>query len=88
MFAYAKLCVHKTVMVGTNLHHLIYNMLIAIVFLHILLSVNSKKDQSRINMLNTKGLVALTEYQQLGIKVENCRNKNYQTHIPESNFTF
>ena len=34
-------------------------------------------------MLNTKGLVALTEYQQVGwrlIKLENCNNKNYQSH--------
>ena len=32
-------------------------------------------------MLNTKGLVTLTECQQVGwrtIKVENCNNKNYQ----------
>ena len=34
-------------------------------------------------MLNIKGLVTLTEYQQMGrrlIKVENCDNKNYQRH--------
>ena len=34
-------------------------------------------------MLNTKGLVTLAEYQQVGwamIKVENCDNKNYQIH--------
>ena len=34
-------------------------------------------------MLNTKGLVALTEYQQVGrrlINVENCTNKNYQRY--------
>ena len=34
-------------------------------------------------MLNTKDLVALTEYQQVGwrlIKVENCNNKNYKRH--------
>ena len=34
-------------------------------------------------MLNTKGLVALSEHQQVGgrlIKVENCSNKNYQRH--------
>ena len=34
-------------------------------------------------MLNTKSLVALTEYQQLGrrlIKIENYDNKNYQRH--------
>ena len=34
-------------------------------------------------MLDTKGLVTLTEYQQVGfrlIKVENSNNKNYQRH--------
>ena len=34
-------------------------------------------------MLNIKGLVALTEYEQVDwrlIKVENCDNKNYQRH--------
>ena len=34
-------------------------------------------------MLNTKGLVALTEYHQVGselIKVENCSNKTYLRH--------
>ena len=71
---HAELRVHKTVTVGANLHRLIYNLLIAIVFsLHILL-----KDK-----LNTKGLVVLTEYQQVGrrlVKVENCDNKNDQRH--------
>ena len=43
-----KLRVHKIVTVGANLHRLIYNLVIAIVFsLHILQSVNSKKYQSR-----------------------------------------
>ena len=40
--------------------------------------------------LNTNGLVALTEYQQVGwrlIKVENW-DKNYQTYVAESDFTF
>ena len=32
MFVHAKLHVHKTVMVGADLHRLIYNLLIAIVF--------------------------------------------------------
>ena len=39
------------------------------------------------DMLNTKGLVTLTEYQQAGwrlIKVEKCDNKNDQRHA-ESN---
>ena len=33
-------------------------------------------------MLNTKGLFALTEYEQGSrlIKVENCDNKNHQRH--------
>ena len=79
---HAKLRVHETVAVGVNLHRLIYNLVIVIIFpLHILLSVNSKT--SIEDMLNTKGLVALTEYQQVGsrlIKVENCESKNYQRH--------
>ena len=46
---------HKTVTVGANLHRLTYNLLIASVLsLHILLE----------DMLNTKGLIALTEFQQ------------------------
>ena len=54
---HAELRVHKTVSVGANLHRLIHNLLIAIVlFLHILLE----------DMLNMKGLVALTEYRQVG----------------------
>ena len=54
---HAELRVHKTVTVGANLHRLIYNLLIAIVFsVHILLE----------DKLNTKGLVVLTEYQQVG----------------------
>ena len=31
-------------------------------------------------MLNAKGLVALIEYQQVWIKVENCGNENYWRH--------
>ena len=41
-------------------------------------------------MLNTKGLVTLTEYQQVGwrlIKVENCDNL-WEAYIAESDFTF
>ena len=54
---HAELRVHKTMTVGANLHCFIYNLLIAIVCsLHILLE----------DMLNTKGLVVLTEYQQVG----------------------
>ena len=63
MFMHAKLSVDETVAMGTNLHRLIYNLLI-VFSLHILLSVNSKI--SAEDMLNTKGLVALTEYQQVG----------------------
>ena len=48
---------HKTVTVGANLHRLTYNLLIAIVFsLHTLLE----------DMINIKGLVTLTEFQQEG----------------------
>ena len=55
---HAKLRVHKTVTVGANLHCLIYNLLIAIVFPYIF------RYQSVEDILNTKSLVALTEYQQ------------------------
>ena len=76
--------------VDANLHCLIYNLLITIVrfSLHILLSVNSKISVE--DLLNTKGLVALTEYQQMGwrlIKVENCDNLP-ETYIAKSDFTF
>ena len=55
---HAKLHVHKTVMMGANVHRLIYNLLIAIVFsLHLLLSV----------------LVTLTEYQTSGLKIDQSR---------------
>ena len=75
--------------VCANPHRLIYNLLIAIVLsTHILLK----------DVLNTKGLVVLTEYQQVGwrlVKVENCDNKNdqrhtwwWETYIAESDFTF
>ena len=57
-FVHAKLHVHKTVMLGANLHHLIYDLLIVIVLClspfviichpHILLLVNLKKYQLRI----------------------------------------
>ena len=55
---HAKLHVHKTVMMGANVHRLIYNLLIAIVFsLHLLVSV----------------LVTLTEYQTSGLKIDQSR---------------
>ena len=78
---HAKLRVHETVAVGANLHRLIYNLLIVVFSVHILLSVKSKISVEDI--LNSKGLIALTEYQQVGsrlIKIESCRSKNYQRH--------
>ena len=64
-FVHAKLCVHKTVTVGTSLHHLIYNLLIDMVFLifcHYLTLKNTRRGYAQ-----DKGcLVALTEYQQVG----------------------
>ena len=69
-----KLRVRKTVTMGANLHCLIYSLLIVIVF-PTLFAIG--------DVLNTKGLVVLTEYQQVSwrlIKVENCDNKNYQRH--------
>ena len=58
--------------VGANLHSLIYNLLIVIVLsTYILLK----------DMLNTEGLVVLTEYHQVGWRlVENCDKKNDQRH--------
>ena len=49
---HAKLRVHKTVTVGANLHRLIYNLLIAIVFLTYFTS-GLKIDQSRKTALKT-----------------------------------
>ena len=53
MFMHAKLCVCKIVTVWANLHGLIYNVLIDIVL-------------PVFFWLNISGLVALTEYQQMG----------------------
>ena len=64
-------CIKVTV--GANLHHLIYNLLIAIVFsLLILLSIDSKKISVE-DRLNTEGLVALTEYQQVLLKIDQTK---------------
>ena len=67
---HVKLLVHKTVTVGANLCCLIYNVLIDIVFPIHLLLLNSKKYQMlKIlveDILNTKGLVTLTQHQQVG----------------------
>lgn len=64
-----KLCVHKAVSLDAKLYCLIYDVQIDIAFiditLYILPSVNSKKYQSE-DMLNTKGLSSLIEYQQVG----------------------
>ena len=65
MIVNVKLLVHKTVTVGANLQSLIYNVLIDIVFPILLLLVNSKKIPDEDDMLNTKGLVTLTQHQQL-----------------------
>ena len=72
-FVHAKLRVHKTVTVGANLHRLIYNLLIAIVFsLHLLLLVNFQKISVE-DVLNTKLLVVLTEYQTSELKINQSR---------------
>ena len=58
-FVPTKLGVHKTVTMGVNLHQLIYNLLIGMVFsLHILLAVDSKMYQLRI-CSTQKGLFTL-----------------------------
>ena len=59
--------------VGANLHRLIYNLLIVIVFPYIFCDQLTLK-----NIHNTRGFVALTEWQQVGwrlIKVGNYDNK-------------
>ena len=65
-FVHAKLCVHKAVTVGTSLHHLIYNLLIDMVFLifcHYLTLKNTRrgyaqdKGFSRFNWISTGGLM-------------------------------
>ena len=58
---HAKLRVHKTVTVGANLHRLIYNLLIAIVFSYTF----CYQSISAEDMLNKMDLVALTGYQQV-----------------------
>ena len=58
---HAKLRVHKTVTVGANLHRLIYNLLIAIVFPYTFCNQSISVE----DMLNKMDLVALTGYQQV-----------------------
>ena len=75
---------------SANLHCSIYNLLIAIVFPYVFYYQLTLKNISIEDMLNTKGLVASTDYQQMGwrlIKVENCDNLS-ETYIAESDFTF
>ena len=80
-FVHAKLCVHKTVTVGTSLHHLIYNLLIDMVFLifcHYLTLKNTRRGYAQ-----DKGFSRFNWYQQVGwwlIKIENWDNKNYKRH--------
>ena len=65
---------------GANLHRLITTL--PSFSLYILESDNSEKISVK-DMINTKGLFALTEYQQVGwrlTKVENYKNKNDQRH--------
>ena len=70
---------------GANLHSFIYNMLIDMSCNHLTLKISDE------DMLNTRGLVPLTEHQKVGwrlIKVANWDNKNYKRHdIAESAFT-
>ena len=78
-------------MVGATLHCLLYNLLIDIVFPTYLV-ISWVKKISVKDMLNRKGLVALTEYQQVAwrlIKVENCNNKKLsKTWTAEFDFAF
>ena len=60
-----KLRVHEAVMVGANLHRLIYNLLIAIVFFYEFCYQLTLKNVSR-GYAQHKGLVVLIEYQQVG----------------------
>ena len=52
--------VHKVVTVGANLHSFIYNMLIDMSCNHLTLKISDE------DMLNTRGLVPLTEHQKVG----------------------
>ena len=73
-----------------NLHCLIYNLLIANVFRNIFWYQLILKNISGRYAQQKKGLVVLTENEQMGwrlIKVENCDNLS-ETYIAESDFTF
>ena len=75
-FRQAKVCVHEKVAMGANLDHLIYNMLLHIAF-SIYLAMNYLQKISEKNRINGKGLVGLTDYQQMSgrlIKIENWDN--------------
>ena len=57
---------HKTVTVGTNLHRLIYNLLIAIVFFPYIFCYQLTLKNISQGDAQHKGLVVLTEYQHVG----------------------
>ena len=63
---HAGLCVHKTVMVGTNFTLLNLQFANCHHFPYIFCYQLTLKYVSQRYMLNTKGLVTLTEYQQVG----------------------
>ena len=62
---HANLRHYEAVTVGANSHCLTYNLLIEIVFL-IYFAISKLYKMSDGDMLKTKGLVALTEHQQVG----------------------
>ena len=63
MLVHKKLCVYKTVTVGTNLHRLIYNVLMTF---PIYFAISWLYEISEEDMLNTTSLGTLTEHQQVG----------------------
>lgn len=63
-FRQAKVCVQEKVAIEANLDHLIYNMLIHIAF-SIYFAINYLQKISEKNRINGKGLVGLTDYQQM-----------------------
>ena len=84
---HSKIHVHQTVKVGANVHCLIYDLLVAIIFsLRILLSVKSKKYAQH------KGFSHFNRMSTSGPKIDQRRKLQQQklseTDITEFDFTF
>ena len=90
MFVYAKLHVHKTVIVGASLHRLIYNVLTDIVFPLFCHHLNLKNISQ--TYAQHKGFSHFNWTSTGGLKIDESRKleqqKLQETYIAKSDFTF